>query len=67
MQTFAVIENGIITNIIVGVEPEVVAANPTKYVEYTDANPAWIGGKYDDATKLFSTPPKPVATPVIVP
>ena len=47
MKTFAVIENGIVINIIVGVEPEVVAANPTKYVEYTDENPAGIGWTYD--------------------
>lgn len=36
MRTFAVIENNKVTNIIVGVEPEVVAANPGKYIEYTD-------------------------------
>jgi hypothetical protein len=47
MRTFAVIENGIVTNIIVGVEDEVVAANPTKYVEYTAENPAGIGWTYD--------------------
>jgi len=32
---FAVIENNKIVNVIVGVEDEVVAANPEKYVEYT--------------------------------
>ena len=34
-RVFAVIENKKITNIIVGVEDEVVAANPEKYVEFT--------------------------------
>jgi chorismate mutase len=33
---FAVIENNKVVNIIVGVEDEVVAANPEKYIEYTD-------------------------------
>jgi hypothetical protein len=33
---FAVIENGVVVNVIVGVEDEVVAANPGKYVEYTN-------------------------------
>lgn len=33
---FAVVENNIVVNIIVGVEDEVVAANPGKYIEYTD-------------------------------
>ena len=32
---FAVIEDKKIVNIIVGVEDEVVAANPEKYIEYT--------------------------------
>jgi chorismate mutase len=33
---FAVIENNKVINIIVGVEDEVVAANPDKYIEYTN-------------------------------
>jgi hypothetical protein len=36
MRVFAVIENNKVVNIIVGVEDEVVAANPGKYIEYTD-------------------------------
>ena len=36
MKTFAVIENNKVVNIIVGVEDEVVAANPGKYIEYTN-------------------------------
>lgn len=46
-RTFAVIENGIVQNIIVGVEDEVVAANPTKYVEYFKESPAHIGLSWD--------------------
>lgn len=46
MKTFAVIENDVVVNIIVGVEDEVVAANPTRYVEYTESNPARIGDDY---------------------
>ena len=49
-RTFAVIENGIVQNIIVGVEDEVVAANPTKYVEYFRESPAHIGLGWDDTT-----------------
>jgi hypothetical protein len=33
---FAVIENKKVINIIVGVEDEVIAANPEKYIEYTN-------------------------------
>lgn len=33
---FAIIEDNKVVNIIVGVEDEVVAANPEKYIEYTD-------------------------------
>ena len=33
---FAVIENNKVVNVIVGVEDEVVAANPEKYIEYTN-------------------------------
>jgi hypothetical protein len=39
---FAVIENNKVVNIIVGVEDEVVVANPGKYIEYTD------GWNYDN-------------------
>jgi len=51
---FAVIENNKVVNIIVGVEPEVVAANPGKYVEYTDGN--WNFNNGIDTTKFFSVP-----------
>lgn len=33
---FAVIENNKVINVIVGVEDEVVMANPNKYIEYTN-------------------------------
>lgn len=33
---FAVVEDNTVVNVIVGVEDEVVAANPDKYIEYTD-------------------------------
>jgi len=36
MTNYAVIENNKVVNIIVGVEPEVVSANPNKYIDYTD-------------------------------
>lgn len=35
-KVFAVVENNKVVNIIVGVEDEVVAANPDKYLEYTN-------------------------------
>lgn len=49
MRTFAVIEDNKVINIIVGVEPEVVAANPGKYIDYTDGwdyNNGIDGGVY---------------------
>jgi hypothetical protein len=49
MKNFAVIENNKVVNIIVGVEDEVVAANPGKYLEYTngwDYNNGIDGGVY---------------------
>lgn len=36
MKTFAVIENNKIVNVILGVEDEVVAANPEKYIDVTN-------------------------------
>jgi hypothetical protein len=46
---FAVIEDNKVVNIIVGVEDEVVAANPGKYIEYTngwDYNNGIDGGEF---------------------
>ena len=36
MKKFAVIENNKVVNVIVGVEDEVVAANPEKYIDVTN-------------------------------
>jgi len=36
MRVFAVIENKKVVNIIVGLEDEVLKANPKMYIEYTD-------------------------------
>lgn len=33
---YAVIENGVVTNVIVGVEPSELAENPGRYIDYTD-------------------------------
>ena len=46
---FAVIEDNKVINIVVGVEDEVVAANPSKYIEYTngwDYNNGIDGGEF---------------------
>jgi hypothetical protein len=48
-RVFAVIENNKVINIIVGVEDDVVAANPGKYIEYThgwDFNNGIDGGAF---------------------
>ena len=47
---FAVIENSKVVNIIVGVEDEVVAANPHKYIEYTNG---WTYPEGIDGGKFF--------------
>ena len=51
---FAVIENNKVVNIIVGVDDAVVAANPDKYIDYTNGwtYPAGIdgGGFFPDET-----------------
>jgi hypothetical protein len=53
MRTFAVIENNKVVNIIVGVEPEVVAANPGKYIDYTDG---WDYNNNIDGGDFFPAP-----------
>jgi len=60
MKTFAVVENNTVINIIVGVEDEVVAANPTKYVEYTKENPAGIGWTFDGTNFIAPIEPEKV-------
>lgn len=52
-KVFAVIENNKVINIIVGVEDEVVAANPDKYIEYTNG---WDFENGIDGGKFFSKP-----------
>lgn len=51
---FAVIEKKKVVNIIVGVEDEVVAANPDKYLEYTDGN--WDFNNGIDGGNFFPKP-----------
>ena len=50
---YAVIENNIVVNVIIGVEPEVLAANPNKYIDYTDG---WNYNNGIDGGNFFSTP-----------
>ena len=58
---FAVIADGVVTNIIVGVEDHVVAANPEVYVEYAPPDKdAGIGYTYDGRT---FTKPKTIEAP----
>ena len=59
---FAVIADGVVTNIIVGVEDYVVAANPNVYVEYDKPEDAGIGWLYNGKT---FTNPNPVEEPII--
>jgi hypothetical protein len=50
---FAVIENNKVINIVVGVDDEVIAADPERYLEYTN------GWNYDseiDGGVFFPTP-----------
>jgi hypothetical protein len=54
---FAVIENNKVINIIVGVEDEVVAANPGKYIEYTNG---WDYENGIDGGVFFPIPEEPV-------
>ena len=50
---FAVIENNKVVNIIVGVEDEVVATNPNKYLEYTNG---WDYNNGIDGGEFFPVP-----------
>jgi hypothetical protein len=56
LKTFAVLKDNLVVNVVVGVEPEVVEANPGLYVEYTEENPAGIGWTYDATTGSFTNP-----------
>ena len=53
MRVFAVIEDNKVVNIVVGVEDEVVAANPSKYIEYTDG---WDYNNGIDGGDFFPAP-----------
>lgn len=58
---FAVIEDNKVVNVIVGVEDEVVAANPEKYIEYTNG---WDYNNGIDAGNFF--PPLPIFNEPVV-
>jgi len=57
MRKFAVIENNKVVNIVVGIEDEVLLANPDKYFEYTDDQ--WDFNNGLDGGKFFIEP-KPI-------
>jgi len=57
---FAVIQNNKVINIIVGVEDEVVAANPDTYIEYIDGE--WDFDNGIDGGEFFVKPSEPEAT-----
>jgi hypothetical protein len=52
-RVYAVIENNKVINIIVGVEPEVLEANPDKYIDYTDG---WDFANGIDGGNFFPSP-----------
>lgn len=53
MRLFAEIENGKVINIVVGVEDEVLEANPDKYIEYTNG---WTYPEGIDGGSFFPNP-----------
>lgn len=53
MRTFAIIEKNKVINIIVGVEPEIVEANPDKFIDYTDG---WDYDNKIDGGQFFPKP-----------
>jgi hypothetical protein len=57
MRKFAVIENNKVVNIVVGIEDEVLLANPDKYFEYTDHQ--WDFNNGLDGGEFFIEP-KPI-------
>lgn len=58
MSNYAVIKNGIVSNIVVA-DAEWANAQTDTVVEYTDTNPAYIGGDYVDG---FFYSPQPFAS-----
>lgn len=64
---FAVIEDNKVVNIIVGVEDEVIADNPDRFIEYTngwDYNNGIDGGIFFPKPELIIEEPAP-AEPII--
>ena len=59
-KVFAVIENNKVVNIIVGVEDDVVASNPGKYIEYTNG---WDYNNGIDGGEFFQAPVEPTPEP----
>lgn len=56
---FAVIEDGRVINVIVGIEDDVLAANPSKFIEYTegwDYNNGIDGGAFFPRPTLTAKP-----------
>ena len=61
MATFAVIENGIVSNVIVAEDLDTAElVTQLKCVEYTEEKSAYIGLKYDDKKNEFVYPKAPV-------
>lgn len=50
---FAIIENNKVINIVVGVDDEVIAADPERYLEYTDG---WNYNSEIDGGEFFPAP-----------
>lgn len=55
MKNYAIIQDGVVVNIVIGDE-EWANSQADTAVEYTEANPAYIGGDYVDGVFY---PPKP--------
>jgi hypothetical protein len=60
---YAVVENNRVTNVIVGVEPSVLAANPGMYIDCTDG---WDYESGIDGSTFFPAPVVP-EEPVVEP
>lgn len=52
-RSFAVVEDGRVVNIVVGVEQEILDAHPDKYIEYTDG---WHFPEGIDGGAFFPAP-----------
>jgi chorismate mutase len=60
---YAVIENNRVINVVVGVEPDVLAADPTKYIDVTDG---WDFSSPINAESFFKAPEPPAEeTPAV--